>query len=238
MKIAVVSDIHGFSLALACVLDDIGTEPGIELIVAAGDLCEGGPDPLGALTTLQDREITLIRGNTDRDLVDGVRTSAPATWVAEQLGDAGISILASLPFDFRFAPPGGRAKDDDLLVVHANPFDVDRPIAPWASDGEVRELLGGARAGVVAFGHIHISYQRDIDDIHLIDVSAVGNPKDEDLRSRWGLCVWDEASRSWSTELRFVSYPLEETLAQMEASGMPKWRKAANKLQQATYREL
>jgi len=237
MKIAVISDIHGFSLALEAVLDDIGGEPGIDLIVAAGDLCEGGPDPLGALTMLQEHDVTLIRGNTDRDLVEGVRTSAPATWVTEQLGDAGIAILASLPFDVRIAPPGGRPIEDDLLVVHANPFDEDRPIAPWASDLEVREHVGDARAAVIAFGHIHIAYQRDIDGIRLIDVSAVGNPKDEDLRSKWGLCVWDEPAGTWTTELRYVDYPLEDTLAQMEASGMPNWSRAAAKLQRASYAE-
>ena len=238
MKIAVISDIHGYSLALEAVLGDIAKEPGVELIVAAGDLCEGGPDPVGALTILQEREIRLIRGNTDRDLVQGVRTSAPATWIVEQLGEDGIAFLAALPFDFRFTPPGGRPLYDDLLVVHANPFDEDRPIDPSASDREVRELVGDTRAAVIAFGHIHIAYQREIDDIHLIDVSAVGNPKDEDLRSKWGLCTWDEEIGVWSTELRYVEYPLEETLAQMEASGMPKWRKVAQKLQMASYREL
>lgn len=238
MKIAVISDIHGYSLALEAVLGDIAKEPGIDLIVAAGDLCEGGPDPVGSLTILQEGEIRLIRGNTDRDLVQGVRTSAPATWIVEQLGEDGIAFLAALPFDFRFSPPGGRPLDDDLLVVHANPSDEDRPIDPLASDREVRELVGETRAAVIAFGHIHIAYRREIDDIHLIDVSAVGNPKDEDLRSKWGLCTWDEEKGVWSTELRYVEYPLEETLAQMEASGMPKWRKVAQKLQMASYREL
>jgi hypothetical protein len=88
---------------------------------------------------------------------------------------------------------------------------------------------------VVAFGHIHIAYQRVIENIQLIDVSAVGNPKDEDLRSKWGLCRWNEDARSWTTELRYVPYPLEETLAQMEASGMPNWSRAAAKLQRAAY---
>lgn len=238
MKIAVISDIHGFSLALEAVLGDIANEPGIELIVAAGDLCEGGPDPVGALTMLQQRDLTLIRGNTDRDLVQGVRTSAPATWVTEQLGEDGVAFLAALPFDFRFTPPGGRPIDDDLLVVHANPFDEDRPLSPTASDREVSELIGETRAGVIAFGHIHIAYQRVFDGIQLIDVSAVGNPKDEDLRSKWGLCSWREDRGAWSTELRYVEYPLEATIAQMEASGMPKWRKAAQKLQLASYRQL
>lgn len=237
MKVAVISDIHGYSLALESVLADIGREPGIDHVVAAGDLCEGGPDPRGVLRILEERAIQCIRGNTDRDLVEGMRSSRRATWVTEELGDEGLNHLASLPFDVRIHPPGGRERDDDLLVVHANPFDEYRQLPPSASDAELREILGDTRAAVIAFGHIHIAYQRVIDGTQLIDVSAVGNPKDEDFRSKWGLCTWDQHTVRWTTELRYVPYPLEATLAQMEASGMPNWSKAATKLQRATYRE-
>ncbi len=237
MKVAVISDIHGYSLALESVLAEIGREPGIDLIVAAGDLCEGGPDPCGVLQILDEHSIHRIRGNTDRDLVEGVRSSKGATWVTGKLGGEGLEQLASLPFDLRVSPPGGREFVDDLLVVHANPFDEYQQLAPSASDAEFRDILGDTRAAVIAFGHIHIAYQRVIDGIQLIDVSAVGNPKDEDFRSKWGLCIWNEETTTWTTELRYVDYPLEGTLAQMEASGMPNWSKAATKLQRASYRE-
>lgn len=237
MKVAVISDIHGFSLALGSVLDDIGREPGVDKIVAAGDLCEGGPDPRGALRLLQERSIHLLRGNTDRDIAEGRRTSRGADWVTHELGEDGLDQLAALPFDLRIQPPGGRPLDDDLLIVHANPSDEYRQLPPSASDAELREILGDTRAAVIAFGHIHIAYRRIIDHIQLIDVSAVGNPKDEDLRSKWGLCTWHQDTAAWTTELRYVPYPLEETLAQMEASSMPNWSKAAAKLQRASYQE-
>jgi len=237
MKVAVISDVHGFSLALASVLDDIGREPGVGMIVAAGDLCEGGPDPRGALRLLQERSIHLLRGNTDRDIAEGMRTSRSAAWVTQELGETGLDQLAALPFDLRVQPPGGTPLDDDLLIVHANPFDEYQQLPPTASDAELREILGDTRAAVIAFGHIHIAYQRVLDNIQLIDVSAVGNPKDEDLRSKWGLCTWHEETAAWTTELRYVAYPLEKTLAQMESSGMPNWSKAAAKLQRASYQE-
>ena len=237
MKVAVISDIHGYSLALESVLADIGRESGVDMIVAAGDLCEGGPDPRGVLRILNEHSIRPIRGNTDRDLVEGMRSSKGATWVTSELGEEGLEQLASLPFDVRIPPPGGRQRDDDLLVVHANPFDEYQQMAPSASDAVLREILGDTRAAVIAFGHIHIAYQRVVDGIQLIDVSAVGNPKDEDFRSKWGLCSWNEVKMTWTTDLRYVPYPLDETLAQMEASGMPNWSKAATKLQRATYRE-
>ncbi len=237
VKVAVISDIHGFSLALESVLSDIGQEPGVDLIVAAGDLCEGGPDPRGALRILQEHAILSLRGNTDWDLVEGTRTSRSAAWISGQLGEEGLDRLASLPFDYRVQPPGGRPIDDDLLIVHANPFDEYHQLAPSASDADLRDILGETRAAVIAFGHIHIAYRRTIDATQLIDVSAVGNPKDEDLRSKWGLCTWHEETAAWTTELRYVPYPLDETLAQLEASGMPNWRKAADKLQRASYQE-
>lgn len=237
MKIAVISDIHGFSLALEAVLADIGREPGIDQVIAAGDLCESGPDPLGALKMLNAHSVRQIRGNTDRDLAEGMRSCRSANWTTESLGAEGLDHLASLPFDIRITPPGGRPLDDDLLVVHANPFDEDQHLPPTATDDELREILGDTRAAVIAFGHIHVAYQRVIDGIQLIDVSAVGNPKDGDFRCKWGRCDWDEAAAAWTTELRYVPYPIDATMAQMEASGMPNWSRAAAKLKRASYQE-
>ena len=236
MNVAVISDIHGFSLALDEVMADIDRQPGIDAIVAAGDLCEGGPDPVGVIQRLTDRNITCIRGNTDRDIAAGARSSNAAIWVTRQLGKDGLDFLKRLPFDHRITPPGGIPGADDLLVVHANPFDEDRHMPPWISEREAREMIGDTQAAVIAFGHIHIAYRRQIDALQLIDVSAVGNPKDEDLRSKWGLCTWNEETRSWTTELRYVEYPLDETIAQLKESGYPKPVKAIAKLQHASYR--
>jgi predicted phosphodiesterase len=235
LKIAVISDVHGFSLALTAVLADIANEPGIDRVIAAGDFCEAGPDPRGAIAIVRANAIESVRGNTDRDLVNGSRTTAQAKWARDQIGQEGVEFLAALPFEIRVSPPGGKPWVDDLLVVHANPFDEDRHVPPDASDRELGELIETTQAAVIAFGHLHIAYRREWHGIQLLDVSSVGNPKDGDLRSKWGLCTWDAATRHWSTELRYVQYPLEATLAQMRASGMPNWEKAAAKLQRASY---
>lgn len=235
MKLAVISDIHGYSLALASVLANIDTEPGIDEVIAAGDLCEGGPDPAGALDILTSRGIRAVRGNTDRDLVLNARTSSSFRWIREQLGPDRLATLADLPFAIRITPPNGRAYDDDLLIVHANPFDEDRHIMPDSTDREIGELIGETRAAVIAFGHIHIAYERDWNGIRLVDVSAVGNSRDGDLRSKWGLFTWDDQARRWHTEIRRVEYPLEATLAQLWESGLPNREKTAVTLQRATY---
>jgi predicted phosphodiesterase len=235
MKVAVLSDIHGFSISFDRVLADIANEPDLDRIVIAGDLCEGGPDPKGVLERIAALDAVVLQGNTDRDVAEGYRESDGAQFTASELGDDGLRYLRNLRFSERITPPGGASPDDDLLVVHANPLDQDRHVPPDASPRELRELLGETRAAVIAFGHLHIAYIRELPDMTLIDVSAVGNPKDGDLRSKWGLLAWDETAKRWSVELRFVDYALEETEAQIRASGLPNPESAIRKLRKASY---
>ncbi len=235
MKIAILSDIHGFSLAFDRVLEDIRTEPGVDTIVIAGDLCEVGPDPRGVLERVWKMDAIVLQGNTDRDIANRDRESAPARFTMEQIGDDGMEYLRKLPFSWRATPPGIEGKTCDVLVVHANPFDQDRHIPPDAGANELRELVGDTEAAVIAFGHLHIAYLRPLDDMTLLDVSAVGNPKDGDLRSKWGLAEWSEQTGEWSVGLRYVDYPLAETEAQIRESGMPNPEKVIAKLRKASY---
>jgi predicted phosphodiesterase len=235
MRVAVLSDIHGFSIALDRVLDDIKQEPDIDQIVIAGDLCEEGPDPAGVLERISTLDAIVLQGNTDRDIANKARSSNGARYTMEQLGKEGLRYLRELPFSKRISPPGGVAPADDLLVVHANPFDQDRHIRPDAGRQELRELIGDTQASVIAFGHLHVAYVRNLLHVTLIDVSAVGNPKDNDMRSKWGLIEWDETEREWTATLRYVDYPMDETEAQILASDMPNAKKVLNKLRKASY---
>jgi predicted phosphodiesterase len=235
MKIAVLSDIHGFSLAFDRVMEDIRSVPGIDQIVIAGDLCEGGPDPAGVLQRISGLDAFVLQGNTDRDIANLDRSSDGARFTVEQIGEDGLSYLRNLRFSWRASPPGTDDPSQDLLVVHANPFDQDRHIPPDAGEHELRELIGDTRAKVIAFGHLHIAYIRRLQDLTLVDVSAVGTPKDGDLRSKWGLIEWSDESASWSSTLRYIDYPLAETEDQIRASGMPNPEKQIRKLRKASY---
>jgi diadenosine tetraphosphatase ApaH/serine/threonine PP2A family protein phosphatase len=69
----------------------------------------------------------------------------------------------------------------------------------------------------------------------LVDVSAVGNPKDKDLRCKYGILNWDANAQRWTAEIRRLEYPLEETEAQIRASDMPNPEKVIKKLKKASY---
>jgi hypothetical protein len=49
MRVAVMSDIHGFNFALETVLADLDQQGPFDEVVVAGDLCEVGPAPADVL---------------------------------------------------------------------------------------------------------------------------------------------------------------------------------------------
>ncbi len=234
-----MSDVHGFSLALDEVLADLENRGPFDAVVIAGDLCEVGPDPAGALKRIQDSGFVVLQGNTDRDVAlaaNGALFSDDLDFVLDEIGAEGAAWLGALPMTHRISPPGGESPSGDLLVCHANPHDLERKLAPEMSDREVREVLGDTVAGAIAFGHHHVAHTRTVDGTLLADVSAVGNPKDEDLRSAYGVLEWDAGARRWRAEIVRLPYPLEATEAQMRASGMPNPERAIRKLRRASYR--
>jgi len=70
MRVAVMSDIHGFDLALETVLADVAGRGPFYEIVVAGDLCAMGPAPGLVLQRLATTGFFVIEGNTDFGLVD------------------------------------------------------------------------------------------------------------------------------------------------------------------------
>jgi len=235
-----MSDIHGFSLALRAVLADLATRPPVDEVVVAGDLCRVGPAPGEVVAILRDWAspvpLTVLVGNTDRDVVDdAAEPGAPPDLVVDQLGEDGVGYLASLPFERRVTPPGGTSPDDDLLVVHANPHDLDRKLRPEMSDRALREVIGDTRAAVIAFGHHHVTFVRPLGETTLVDVSAVGNPKDGELSCRYSILGWDDSVREWTVEQRRLPYPVEETAAQIRASDLPDPEGTLQTLLRASY---
>ncbi len=234
-----MSDIHGFDLAFRAVLDDIERNGPFDLIAVAGDLCVIGPRPDEVVRIARERDLAVVKGNTDVELVHGWRSGSEDSelrYAGPLLGSDGISWLDSLPFELRVSPPNARGPRDDLLIVHANPQNLYDALDPILPDVELLRLIGETEAAMIAFGHIHICYIRQIGRYLLMDVSAVGNSKNHDLSSKWGIATWDESTRSWSAALRTVPYPLEATKAETLACGVPSAKKIIRKLEQASYR--
>jgi predicted phosphodiesterase len=241
MRIAVLSDLHGNLLALEAVLADLRRRGPFDQIVVAGDLVWSGPWPAEVVDRVRALNAVVIQGNTDAFFCRTAdnppagkqeeRFAAHLTWMRERLGPERVRYLASLPFSHRISPaPGG-----DLLVVHANPTDYDRPISPHISDAELDELLLVAghepdwRA--LAFGHLHIPFIRRWRGRLLVNVASVGLPLDGDPRAAYAILTWDGAL--WQAEHHRVDYEVPVVAYHMRHSGMPRGAHFAERLMAA-----
>ena len=185
-RIAVISDVHGNSLALSSVLDDIDSR-GIERILNLGDSLYGPLDPAGTADMLLSRKITSVRGNEDRILVrscgtDGGVSSRETANLSLRFTRSNLTIehmnwLSSLPTDLHLDP--------GLYLCHASPGD-DTEYLLWEigelgarrrSDGEILSMLGEITSPVVLCGHDHLQANDLLPDGRLVvNPGSVGLP--------------------------------------------------------------
>ncbi|MCA9949796.1 MAG: metallophosphoesterase family protein [Anaerolineales bacterium] len=242
MRVAVFSDVHGNLTALDAVLADIDDQQ-VDEIVFAGDLCLVGPRPAECVARLQTAAISSIFGNTD-DWVLGRQQPPPhlqalCDWTLAQLDKEARTWLDSLPFSRSIAPTG--KLEDDLLIVHANPLDVNQLIFPSEAEqteryGRIRQsdtdldpMLKDLKAGILGFGHLHIPNVRQWRDKLLINISSVNMPGDGDARAKYGLFIWD--GQQWQFEHRFVAYQSQAESDVYHQAQPPGWQGIVEKIE-------
>lgn len=242
MRIAVFSDVHGNLTALEAALADIGRHE-VDQVVAAGDLCAMGPKPLACLERIRDNNIQALYGNTDEWLLGRLappeHLAAAARWAADRLTDEARQWLADLPFRLRFSPTG-RA-EDDMLIVHANPLDVNRIIFPSEAeqmarygrlrqtDAELEPLVAGLDAAVLAFGHLHIPNVRLWRGKPLVNISSISLPGDGDPRAKYAIFEW--VDDGWTFAHHHVVYDLDAEARAVRAAQIPGWEEAMRSLE-------
>lgn len=246
MRIAILSDIHGNVVALDAVLADLASRGPFDQIVVAGDLVWSGPRPREVVDRVVALGAAVIQGNTDAffdaapEGKEPSRFAAHLMWMHGQLGPERSAYLRGLPFSHHIAPTS--APGHDLLVVHANPRDMERPIMPRASEIELDALLLAAGQApswqALAFGHLHTPFTRTWRDRLLVNVSSVGLPMDGDHRAAYAILTWEANATpggAWRAEHRRVLYRTAVVAHEMRTSGLPRGKHFAERLMAATY---
>jgi hypothetical protein len=117
--------------------------------------------------------------------------------------------LGRLPFRVDLLPRGGHHAGPWVVLVHGTPtltvyWTEDRP------DAFCLKMAGhaGLKPGdVLAFGHTHIPWHREIGGIHFVNTGSAGRPKDGDWRAGYVILEVGH-NRSPSVEFIRVEYDL------------------------------
>jgi predicted phosphodiesterase len=200
--LALLYDVHGNLPALEAVLRDCSAA-GATRYLLGGDYAAWGAWPRETVERLHSLDATWLRGNVDRWLVDdsdAPKAVAPALGLCrELLGEAHVHELAGLPESHA---------DGDVLYVHGSPLSDIKSFLPEPS-GADGELLAGARARRLVFGHTHIQFSREgPGGVELVNPGSVGMPFDGDHRAAYALVAADG-----TLELRRVDYDWRASVA-------------------------
>jgi predicted phosphodiesterase len=230
VQIVILSDVHGNVVALEAVLAAIRREAAPDALFVAGDLALIGPRPAEAMALLRSLDgARFVMGNCDKYVAFDPPGDTEVDWTRARLSDDDMAFLRELPFEQRLEVAPGH----ELLVVHANPRDLEQPIKPGGHDALIRPLLEGVAAEVVAFGHYHVPFLRKIDRWMLVDVASVGFPRDGDQRAVYVTLTW--AGGEWQIEHHRVPFAIEAVARDYTAVGYPDAEKAAEQLLRARY---
>jgi predicted phosphodiesterase len=238
MRIAILTDIHGNSLALQAALDDIEKRGGGAEFWFLGDLVALGHDPIGVMQRLAALpKARFVRGNTDKyvltdehpgpslveiqndlpRLKQRIRMVSSISWTAGAVAASGyLPILEALPLEMRAVLPDGTR----VLAAHAAPGSDDgNGIHPATTDAEMSELLAGVDADLVLVGHTHAPFDRHLGEVRVVNPGSISNSFPPDLRAKYALLVADE--RGYSLEFHAAEYDREAVIEAIQRLRQP-----------------
>ena len=211
MRIAILSDIHGNSIALDAVLDDVEAQGGVDEYWILGDMVNQGYDPIGVMERISRLpDAKCITGNTDRYLVKGGRRGPSFErviaeprllaqlvsveqgngWARGALSATGwFEWLRDLPFEQRMVLPDGTR----VLGVHASLISDDLGFETDTTDEELQERFPDSKADLVLAGHTHAEADLSAHGVRFVTFGCIANAQASDKRVKYGILEADES---------------------------------------------
>jgi predicted phosphodiesterase len=213
MRILLVADIHANWPALQVV----AAEPH-DLCLCLGDLVDYALDPVPCIDWVRRHANVTVRGNHDHGaaqdvLVNGkvgfkYLTGVTRALTRERVGPDDMRYLGRLPVTRTLSLDNTR-----YFLAHASPRDPLDEYAPADADFWGRRLQN-IDADVVCVGHTHHPYVLEAGGKLVINPGSVGQPRDGDPRASYAVI------EDYNVELKRVEYPVEETVAVIQASSL------------------
>ena len=226
MRLAVLSDIHGNIHALQAVWDDIRAQMP-DAVMCLGDLVGYGAFPNEVIDFVRHPAIPVLMGNYDdgvgydrddcgcvyKDPLDDALGHQSLLWTRERVTTEHKAYLRSLPFDRRETYAGHRVR-----LVHGSPRKINEYLYEDRPESVFRNVARVAEADVLFFGHIHLPYQKRVDQTLFVNDGSVGKPKDGDPRAGY---VIAEFRPRLDIQFRRVAYDVAAAAQAVRQSGLP-----------------
>lgn len=233
-RIALVSDIHANLPALEAVLSDIAGRR-VDATYHIGDLVGYAPWPNEVVDVLRDFEISGVAGNYDSTVATRYKhcgckyedarqeelSHLSFQWTLEHTSDATRAFLGALPFRLDIRTGGGHSAGATVILVHGTPTLNTVYWTEDRSDAFCTQMatIAGVKAGdVIAFGHTHKPWTREVGGVTFVNTGSVGRPKDGDWRA--GYVVLEISDRP-RVEFVRVAYDVDRAAQGIQASELP-----------------
>ena len=215
LRIAFISDIHGNLPALEAVFRSIASFE-VDSVICLGDIVGYGARPNECVELLRQNSIPSILGNHDAAIIGSLPPSRmntnariAAEWTIANLNSDNRKFLQQLPMTMEL---------QSILCVHSSPNAPDQ----WEylfSPTEAATSFSAFTQSVCFFGHTHcpVLFTNPIDGRRLINVGSVGQPRDRDPRSCFGLYDTKSGSFRWIR----VEYDFSEAARHIIEAGLP-----------------
>jgi predicted phosphodiesterase len=208
-RVAALADVHGNAPALAAVLEEVEREAP-DLVVFCGDLTWGSlPQETLPLVRALEIPARFVRGNGDRSV--GTFLEGRGEWMAAQHTPDDLTFLEG------FEPTVSVDVDGlgSTCLCHGSPRSDEECVTERTPCDRVREFMVGVDARTVVTAHVHVSYDRVVDDVRLVGPGSVGLP----YEGRAGYAYW--ALLGPDVELRRTEYDVEAAVTLMRATDDP-----------------
>jgi putative phosphoesterase len=215
MRILVVADLHANWPALQAV----AAAEKFDVCLCLGDLVDYGLEPQPVIAWVREQCQHFVRGNHDHGVAQNVLVSGKAGFkyltgmtrplTRERLDEDSLRFLAEMPVTKMVTLENTR-----FLLVHASPRDPLDEYAPPDLEFWTRRLQN-VEADVICIGHTHLPYVLEVGDKLVINPGSIGQSRDGDPRASYAVI------EDYKVDLKRLEYPVEETVATVQASSLP-----------------
>jgi len=231
VKIGIISDIHANLPALQATLDVLKQEQCVK-ILCAGDVVGYGPHPRQCIEIVRELRIPCVKGNHDFWVTEDARAwgisadaRAAAEWTRTVLSAEDLAWLAALPRTIQYGsievvhaslawrPQWAYVTQQKIALVH---FLFQRTTCCFHGHSHVPQVTEHQHGQRPTFRPVHDGALPAGKRV-LINVGAVGQPRDSDPRA----CCAVYQVRENSIRLLRIPYDVAAVQQDMRAAGLP-----------------